>query len=89
MTGQLALLFPALPVQGPAKPRANPGPAGPRLRVVPPATAPGLPRLGDRRAAARLDPDGDRGLQPDSAEVIVRGWGRPVTDVPLTLAGAL
>lgn len=47
-------------------------PVRPRLYLVP---------LGDRRAASRLDPNGHRGLEDGDADVIHRGWGRPVTDV--------
>lgn len=81
MTGQLAL-FDEVPVRGPAPARTyNPDTDRLRARL--------LPRLGDRRAPVRLDPWGDRGLEEGNAEVIVRGWGRPVADVPLALAGAL
>lgn len=83
MTGQLEL-FAALPAQGGAKLGANSAPARP-LRAVP------LPRYvpGDRRVPARLDPYGDRGLENGDAEVVMSGWGRQVSDVPLALAGAL
>lgn len=75
MNGQLEL-FGALPVQGPSKPRRN-------LRLVPPPPA-HTAALGDRRAPARLDPHHEHGLEDGNAEVIVRGWGRPVTDVHVT-----
>lgn len=78
MTGQLAL-FDTPAVRGKA----------PRRTYEGHTTDLGLPRLGDRRAAARLDPHGDRGLETGNADVIVRGWGRPVADVPLALAGRL
>lgn len=82
MIGQLEL-FPALSVQGPTKPRTNYGPVPRRLRLIPGYA------LGDRRAPARLDPAGRHGLEDGTAEVIVRGWGRPVTDVALTIVGVL
>lgn len=62
-------------------------PARPRLRLVPDLPpAPDLPILGDRRAARRLDPQARYGLEDGNAEVIIRGWGRQVTDV--RVAGA-
>ncbi len=85
MTGQLALFD--IPVRDARLARTyepDVQPARPRLRLVPTG-----PRLGDRRAPTRLDPYGDRGLEEGHAEVIVRGWGRPVADVPVSLAGAL
>lgn len=66
----------------PATVEATPGRV--RLRLVP-----ALPRLGDRRAATRLDPDRRHGLEDGSADVIRWGWGRLVDDVPVRLAGLL
>lgn len=68
MTGQLEL-FPTPPDQG-----------RPRLRAVPPPAV-HTAALGDRRAPTHLDPDHRHGLEDGNADVIVRGWGRPVVDV--------